>query len=325
MAFQDPASGLFRAIEPYEYGWLAVGDGHRVYWERVGRRGGQPAVFLHGGPGGRIDMFHRRLFDPEVHDGLLFDQRGCGRSTPSGSLTANTTAHLVADIERLRLEVMETDGWLVIGGSWGSLLALAYAQSHPRSVHGVVLRGVFLGSRAEMDWFYRSGIDHVFPDKWASFLAAVPEEGRDDLPAAYWSLMASPDVETAVAAARAWAAFEREVSSFEEPSTPEAIDDRALLASARIQLHYFLNDCFVGPGQLTRDLALLTEIPTRIVHGRYDMTCPMKFAWELHAALPEADFRIVPCSGHSAREPSMRAATMGAIADLSRIVGRIAA
>ena len=263
-------------------------------------------------------MFHRRLFDPDVHDVLLFDQRGCGRSTPSGSLFANTTANLVADMERLRVEVMGADSWLVVGGSWGSLLALAYSQSHPRSVEGLVLRGLFLGSRAEMDWFYRSGLNHVFPDRWARFIAPVADS-LDDIPAAYWSLLSSPDFAAASEAARSWTLFERAVSSFDESSKTEEIDDRSLLASARIQLHYLLNGCFVEEGQLIRDLPSLAGIPACIVHGRYDMTCPTKFAWEVHVAWPDADFRLIPAAGHSAREPRMLAAMIEAIGDLSRL------
>ncbi|MDQ2877692.1 MAG: prolyl aminopeptidase [Pseudomonadota bacterium] len=304
---------LFPPIEPYASGFLDVGDGHRLWWERVGRPGGRPAVFLHGGPGGRIDPFHRRLFDPDLFDVLLFDQRGCGRSTPRGGLVANTTDHLVADIERLRCQVMATDRWLVVGGSWGSLLGLAYAERHSGAVEAMVLRGLFLGSRAEMDWFYRSGLDHVFPDKWERFVEVVPAGQRDDLLAGYRSLLHSEDADIARRAARSWTLFEREISSLEYVAPDDPGEEETDLADARLQLHYFLNGCFVEEGQLLGAVGALDGIPAVLIHGRYDMTCPLKFAWQLHRAWPEAAFRVVPASGHSLGEPAILDAVVRAV------------
>jgi proline iminopeptidase len=308
----------FPQIEPFDEGFLNVGHGHQIYWQRSGRLGGRPAVVLHGGPGGRLAPLHRQLFDPDLYDVLLFDQRGCGRSLPRGSLEANTTGHLIADVECLRCEVMRTERWLVVGGSWGSLLGLAYAQRHPDAVKAIVLRGLFLGSQGEMDWFYRTGLDHIFPDGWERFVTEVPAEHRDDLLAGYSLLLNGQDASVAKKAAHAWRSFEREVSTLEFVPPDEPDDEEGDLADARIQLHFFLNDCFMEAGQLLHAVRMLADIPAVLIHGRYDMTCPLKFAWEVHRAWPEAVFQIVPVSGHSLSEPAILRAVVRAVSAFGR-------
>ncbi len=293
-------------IEPYASGFLDVGDGHRLYWERIGTPGAQPAVFLHGGPGAGCSAAHRQLFDPHGYDVLLFDQRGAGRSTPAASLVANTTPHLVADIERLRDEVMGVPRWLVFGGSWGSTLALAYAQAHVERVDALILRGIFTATQAELDWFYRSGVDQVFPDKWERFIEPIATAERIDLLQAYRQRLQHGDAATQLAAARAWCRFEDEVSTLVFQPEPDANDDaeadRRNLAVARIENHYFSNGCFLQDQQLLREAHRLAGIPAVIVHGRYDMPCPAKYAWALHRAWPEAEFHLVEAAGHAYRE-----------------------
>lgn len=295
---------LYPEIEPYASGMLDVGDGHSIYYERSGTPGAKPAVFLHGGPGGGISPAHRRLFDPARYDVLLFDQRGCGRSTPHASLDANTTWHLVADIERLR-ELAGVEQWLVFGGSWGSTLALAYAQTHPGRVSELILRGIYTCTRPELDWFYQFGVSQMFPDKYARFTAPIPEAERGDLLAAYHRRLTTGTRQEQVAAARAWSVFEGEtITLLPDPglSAHHGEDDFAL-AFARIETHYFVHGAWLEPGQLLRDAHKLHGIPGTIVHGRYDMPCPARYAWELHQAWPEADFHLVEGAGHAFSEP----------------------
>lgn len=308
MAAEDPAAlrTLYPPIEPFASGMLEAGDGHRVYWERVGRRGGVPAVFLHGGPGGGCGPSHRRLFDPARYDVTLFDQRGCGRSTPHAALHANTTWHLVADIERLR-EAAGHERWLVFGGSWGSTLALAYAQAHAERVSALVLRGVFLLRRAELDWYYQGGAGWLFPDKWEAFLAPIPEAERGDLIAAYRRRLTGDDAGARIAAARAWSRWEGETITLRpEPATAAgfAADDFAL-AFARIENHYFTHGGWLEEGQLLRDAGRLRQIPGTIVQGRYDAATPVRSAWDLHRAWPEAEFHLIPDAGHAYSEPGI--------------------
>lgn len=301
------ADVLYPPIEPYASGWLDVGDGHRIYWERVGRRGARAAVFLHGGPGGGSSATHRRLFDPHAYDLLLFDQRGAGRSTPHASLEANTTGHLIADIERLRREVMDVEQWLVFGGSWGSTLALAYAQAHPQRASALILRGIFTATSDEFDWFYRRGVDQVFPDKWEKFIAPIPAEERGDLLGAYRRRLNHPDAAVQLDAARAWSRFEDQVSylAYAQDDSGGADEDRHNLAVARIENHYFTHGCFLDEGQLLRDVRRIAHIPAVIIHGRYDMPCPAKYAWALHRAWPEAEFHLVESAGHAFAEPGI--------------------
>jgi len=294
-------------IEPYETGFLDVGDGHSVYYERVGTPGARPAVFLHGGPGGGIAPDYRRFFDPARYDLLLFDQRGCGRSTPHAGLEANTTWHLVEDIERLR-QLVGCDKWLVFGGSWGSTLALAYAQTHPERVSALILRGIYTVTRAEIDWYYRFGVSQMFPDAWERFLAPIPETERDDLIAAYRRRLTAEEEAIRLEAAQAWAIWEgTTITLLPRPEVEQTFGDAHFaLAFARLENHYFLHDCWLEPGQLLRDAGKLRGIPGEIIHGRYDMPCPVKTAYDLHSAWPEARLHIVEGAGHAATEPGIR-------------------
>lgn len=297
---------LYPPIEPYATGTLDTGDGHAVYYERVGTPGGKPAVFLHGGPGGGCSPDHRRLFDPALYDVMLFDQRGCGRSEPHASLEANTTWHLVADIERLRV-LAGADDWLVFGGSWGSTLALAYTQTHPTSVSQLVLRGIYTCTQPELDWFYQFGVSQMFPDKWERLQALIPEDERGDMLAAYHRRLTGSDRELQLAAARAWSLYEGEtVTLLPDAKLSEQHDDgQFALAFARIETHYFVNACWLEPEQLLRNASRLTDIPGTIVHGRYDMPCPAHYAWALHKALPHMDFHLVEGAGHAYSEPGI--------------------
>ncbi|MET3182308.1 UNVERIFIED_ORG: proline iminopeptidase [Variovorax guangxiensis] len=293
-------------IEPYESGMLDVGDGHQIYYERCGTPGAKPAVFLHGGPGGGISPEHRRLFDPALYDLTLFDQRGCGRSQPHAGLEANTTWHLVADIERLR-ERAGVDKWLVFGGSWGSTLALAYAQKHPERVSELVLRGIYTVTRSELQWYYQFGVSEMFPDKWEKFQAPIPEAERGDMIAAYRKRLTGDDPVTRIEAARAWSVWEAEtITLLPSPAIAEAhAEDHFALAFARLENHYFVHDAWLEEGQLLRDAHRLHGIPGVIVHGRYDMPCPARYAWALHKAWPEAEFHLIEGAGHAYSEPGI--------------------
>ena len=296
---------LYPPIEPYESGRLDVGDGHSLYWERCGTKGAKPVVFLHGGPGAGCSPDHRRQFDPARYDILLFDQRGCGRSTPHASLEANTTWHLVGDIERLR-EQAGHESWMVFGGSWGSTLALAYAETHPERVTELVLRGIFTFRQTELDWLYLYGASEVYPDKWRDFLAPISEAERDDLVAAYQRRLTGDDPGTRLAAAKAWSQWEAEtVTLLPSPATlaAHASDDFAV-AIARIENHYMVNRGWLEEGQLIADAGRLKDIPAVIVQGRYDMCTPPAAAWDLHEAWPEARLEIVH-GGHLFSEPAV--------------------
>lgn len=297
---------LYPEIEPYDRGMLDVGDGHRVYWELCGNPNGKPVVFLHGGPGAGCSPVHRRLFDPEKYRILLFDQRGCGRSTPYASLEANTTWHLVADIERLR-EMLGVGKWMVFGGSWGSTLALAYAETHPDRVSELVLRGIFTLRRSELLWYYQEGASWMFPDKWERFLAPIPVEERGDLMAAYRKRLTDPDPAVQREVARAWSLWEGETITLlpSQEYSSQFGDEHYALAFARIENHYFVNEGFFEEGQLIRDAHRLRNIPGVIIQGRYDVATPPKTAWDLHKAWPEARFIMVPDAGHAATEPGI--------------------
>jgi proline iminopeptidase len=302
----DTLRTLYPPIEPYASGSLDVGDGHQVYWERCGTPGGKPAIFLHGGPGGGCSTDHRRLFDPARYDVMLFDQRGCGRSTPHAELNANTTWHLIADIERLR-EMAGVESWLVFGGSWGSTLALAYAETHPVRTSELVLRGIFTIRQCEIDWYYQHGASLAFPDKWVRFLAPIPEGERGDLVEAYRKRLTGGDRAAQIEAAKAWSVWEGEtVTLLPNPALSEAHDDDDFaLAFARIENHYFVHRGWLAEGQLMRDADRLKHIPGVIVQGRYDMACPPDTAWTLHHAWPEAAFHLVEGAGHAYDEPGI--------------------
>ncbi|WP_020188058.1 prolyl aminopeptidase [Methylopila sp. 73B] len=297
---------LYPPIEPYDHGMLDVGDGHRVYWELCGNPRGAPVVFLHGGPGGGCGPAHRRLFDPKRYRILLFDQRGCGRSTPYANLDANTTWDLVADIERLRA-MTGAERWLVFGGSWGSTLALAYAETHPERVSGLVLRGIFTLRRFELDWYYQSGASLLFPDKWEKFLAPIPENERGDLIAAYRKRLIGDDAAARLEAAKAWSVWEGEtITLLPDPAiTGQHGGDAYALAFARIENHYFTHAGWMEEGQLIRDAHKLRGVPGVIVQGRYDVATPAVTAWDLHRAWPEAELHIVDDAGHAYSEPGI--------------------
>lgn len=293
-------------IEPYNSGMLDVGNGHQIYWELCGNPAGKPAVFLHGGPGGGCTEDHRCLFDPERYRVLLFDQRGCGRSTPRASLESNTTSHLIEDIEALR-EKFEVERWLVLGGSWGSTLALAYAQAQPDRVTHLILRGIFTGRRSELLWLYQDGASWLFPDKWREFLAPIPEEERGDLITAYHKQLTGSDGDAALVAAKAWCKWESDIVRLSpDKSAPETeTSDGAAIAMASIENHYFINKCFLKDAQILRDIYRIKDIPGVIIQGRYDIITPARTAFDLHRAWPEAGFELVDAAGHAYNEPGI--------------------
>jgi proline iminopeptidase len=297
---------LYPEITPFETGYLDTGDGHSIYWERVGTKGAKPAVFLHGGPGGGFSPTHRRLFDPALYDVILFDQRGCGKSTPYASLENNTTWHLVSDIEKLR-EMIGVEKWLVFGGSWGSTLALAYAETHPDRVSELVVRGIYTLTKAELDWYYQFGVSEMFPDKWEKFLAPVPEGERHAMMAAYRKRLVGEDKAAQIEAALAWSQWEGQtITLLPEPETSDKFgEDEFALAFARIENHYFVHAGWMDEGQLLRDAHKLQDIDGVIVHGRYDMPCPAKYAWALHKAWPRAEFHLIEGAGHAYSEPGI--------------------
>lgn len=298
--------GFYPEIEPFETGMLDVGDGHQIYWERFGTKGAKPAVFLHGGPGGATSPSHRRLFDPALYDVILFDQRGCGKSTPHASIEANTTWHLVADIERLR-QMIGAEKWLVFGGSWGSTLALAYAETHPERVSELVLRGIYTLTKAELDWYYQFGVSEMFPDKWERFIAPIPENERHEMMAAYRRRLTGTDREEQLRCAVAWSSWEGEtITLLPNPDYSDHFYDADFaLAFARIENHFFVHAGWLEEGQLLRDAYKLRDIPGVIIHGRYDMPCPAKYAWQLHKAWPKADFHLIEGAGHAYLEPGI--------------------
>jgi len=297
----------YPAIEPYARGMLAVGHGHEIYYEQCGNPQGQPVVMLHGGPGGGSNPTLRRFHDPDRYRIVLFDQRGCGRSTPYASLEHNTTWELVADIERLRVH-LGIAHWQLFGGSWGSTLALAYAEAHPERVTGLVLRGIFLLRRREIEWFYQEGCSWIYPDAFAAYLAPIPADERSDMVAAYYRRLTDPDRNVQITAAKAWSAWEgATLSLVHDPERVRLFSvDGYALAFARIECHYFANHGFFDrDDQLLAHAGRLAAIPTVIVHGRYDVVTPLKNAWDLKAAMPHADLRIVPDAGHAMTEPGI--------------------
>ncbi|HEY5288439.1 MAG TPA: prolyl aminopeptidase [Caulobacteraceae bacterium] len=309
MMGQDAAGferrGLYPPIEPFAAGFLDVGDGHRVYFERCGDPTGAPAVFLHGGPGAGCSPAQRRLFDPKRCCVTLFDQRGCGRSTPHASLEANTTWDLVADIERLRTR-LGYERWLVFGGSWGSTLALAYAETHPERVSGLIVRGVFTATRAEIDWYYQGGAAWLFPDLWERFLEPIPEAERSDLVAAYRRRLTGKDEAARLRAAKAWSLWEAgTITLLPNRLAVQFSEDRYALAFARIENHYFTHESWLADDQLIRDAPRLAEIPGVIVQGRYDVATPARSAWRLAKAWPKARFELIADAGHAFDEPGI--------------------
>ena len=303
---------LYPEIEPYETGWLRVDDLHTLYWEQSGNRDGIPVVFLHGGPGSGATPAHRRFFDSTRYRIVVFDQRGAGRSTPLGELTDNTTQDLVADIERLR-EHLGIERWMLFGGSWGSSLAITYAEAHPDRCLALVLRGIFLCRRAEVDWFM-TGMRRIFPEAWRQFSEYLPAAEREDLLASYYRRLTDPDPDVHMPAARTWSQYEGACSTLlPNPDTVAAFaDPKVALGLARIEAHYFVNDLFLREGQLLDEAPQLAGIPGVIVQGRYDVVCPIVSADDLSRAWPDAEFVIVPDAGHSAMEPGIRTALIDA-------------
>lgn len=304
---------LYPPLEPYNTGTLKVSELHTLYFEECGNPSGQPAIFVHGGPGGGVQPDLRRFFDPAHYRIILFDQRGCGRSTPHAELRENTTWDLVADMEKLR-EQLGIDRWLVFGGSWGSTLSLAYAETHPERVTHLILRGIFLLRSWEIDWLYQQGADVLFPDYWEEYIKPIPREERHDLLAAYHTRLTSPDKAVQVEAAQAWSKWEASTSRLhiDQSMIDKFGDEEFAIAFARIECHYFVNNGFMESNQLLRDAHRLRAIPTVIVHGRYDVVCPMRNAWELKRELPDAKLVISPTSGHSALEPENASALIEA-------------
>ncbi|RMF84270.1 MAG: prolyl aminopeptidase [Nitrospirae bacterium] len=298
--------GVYPEIEPYRAGWLEVEPPHRLYYEECGNPEGTPVLFVHGGPGAGCDPWCRRLFDPAAYRICLLDQRGAGRSTPHASLEANTTAHLVADLERLRRH-LGIDRWVVFGGSWGSTLSLVYAQAHPERVAALILRGIFLCRPRDIRWFYQEGASRIFPDAWEDFLAPIPEAERGDLVAAYHRRLTGDDPQLQRTAARAWSEWEGRTSKLlpSEALAATFTEERFALALARIECHYFHHDCFLEEDQILRHVDRIRAIPAVLVQGRYDLPCPMEQAWALHRAWPEAELVVVPDAGHSATEPAI--------------------
>lgn len=298
---------LYDPVEPFAQGHLPVGDGHQIYYERCGRSQAPAAVYIHGGPGGGFDAKNRGYFDPDAWQVVLFEQRGAGRSRPFADLSHNTTADLVADMERLRRHC-GIERWLLFGGSWGATLALAYAQAHPDRVSGLILRGIFLGSREEVDWLYGpGGAAQFYPEAYGEFLQPIPLSRRQDLPAAYHGYLFGDDREMQKKCARAWATWEGTVSRL----VPDLDEVRLFagegfsLSLARIECHYFVNDCFLPPGALLKGAAGMKGLPGTIIQGRYDLVCPPAAAWRLHQAWSGSRMQWVDAAGHSASEPGI--------------------
>ncbi|OYQ35780.1 prolyl aminopeptidase [Niveispirillum lacus] len=307
-----PRGDLFSPLDPFQTGRLKVDDIHNLYWEQSGNPDGVPVLFLHGGPGAGASPTHRRFFDPTFYRIVILDQRGAGRSTPLGDLRNNDIPHLVADLEALRTH-LGIDRWMVFGGSWGSTLSIAYAEAHPNRVIGLILRGIFLMRKSEIDWFLY-GMKHIFPEAWAHFNAFIPAGERGDLLEAYWKRLTNPDPSVHLPAARVWSMYEGACSTL-MPS-PELVsasgEDNHALGLARIEAHYFRNNGLDPEDKLLRDIRTIRHIPAVIIQGRYDIVCPIRTADELHRAWPEADYIVVPDAGHSAMEPGVRTALVQA-------------
>lgn len=299
---------FYPEIEAYQSGHLKVSDLHSIYYEQCGNPEGKPVVFVHGGPGGGVDPSMRRFFDPKVWRVILFDQRGCGKSLPFSELKDNTTWDLVNDIEKLRTE-LKIDSWSVFGGSWGSTLALTYAISHPTKVKELILRGIFLLRKKEIDWFYQEGASFIFPDAWAKYLEPIPQNERHDLVSAFYKRLTSPDKSVRTSAAKAWSIWEGSTSKlFTDPAFVERFaGDEFADAFARIECHYFVNKGFFkDDGWILNNVDKIRHIPTWIVQGRYDVVCPAVSAYELNQAFPESKLFIIGDAGHSASEPGIK-------------------
>lgn len=310
---------LYPEIKPYARHELAVEPPHVLYVDESGSADGLPVLFIHGGPGAGCDAASRRYFDPNLYRIVTFDQRGCGRSTPYASLENNTTQALVADIERIR-EHLGVDKFVLFGGSWGSSLALAYAQAHPQRVHGLILRGIFLCRPQEFHWFYQEGASRLFPDYWEDYIAPIPPQERGNLMGAFYKRLTGSDQIAQMHAAKAWSTWEGRTATLRP--NPQVVDRfseaHRALSIARIECHYFVNDAFLEPDQLLRDMPRIAHLPGIIVHGRYDAICPLDNAWALHQAWPNSELQIIRDAGHSAAEPGITDALVRAAEEMAR-------
>jgi len=310
---------LYPEIKPYARHELAVEQPHVLYIDESGSADGLPVLFIHGGPGAGCDSASRRYFDPALYRIVTFDQRGCGRSTPHASLENNTTQALIADIERIR-EHLGIDKFVLFGGSWGSTLALAYAQAHPQRVHGLILRGIFLCRPQEFSWFYQEGASRLFPDYWEDYVAPIPVEERGDLMQAFYKRLTGTDQIAQMHAAKAWSTWEGRTATL-RPNTQVVerfSEAHRALSIARIECHYFVNDAFLEPNQLLRDMPKIAHLPGIIVHGRYDAICPLDNAWALHQVWPNSELQIIRDAGHSAAEPGITDALIRAAEQMAR-------
>ncbi|MVW74545.1 prolyl aminopeptidase [Pseudomonas xionganensis] len=309
---------LYPEIKPYARHEMAVQEPHVLYVDESGSPDGLPVVFIHGGPGAGCDAASRRYFDPNLYRIVTFDQRGCGRSTPHASLEHNTTQALIADMEQIR-EQLGIDKWVLFGGSWGSTLALAYAQAHPQRVHGLILRGIFLCRPEEFHWFYQEGASRLFPDYWEDYLAPIPPEERGGLMQAFYKRLTGPDQIAQMHAAKAWSTWEGRTATLRP--NPQVVDrfsdSHRALSIARIECHYFVNNAFLEPNQLLRDMPKIAHLPGVIVHGRYDVICPLDNAWALHQAWPNSELQIIRDAGHSAAETGITDALVRAADELA--------
>ena len=305
---------LYPPIQPYNQGKLKVSDLHTIHYEESGNPQGKPVIFLHGGPGGGITPMYRQYFDPQQWRIVIFDQRGCGQSTPYAELKENTTWELVGDIEKLR-QHLDIDKWVVFGGSWGSTLALAYSQTHPDRCKGLILRGIFMLRASEIRWFYQEGASFIYPDAWQEYIKPIPPAERGDLLCAFYKRLTSPDPQIRLEAARAWSVWEASTSKLIPSPASKASFGRAEFAEAfaRIECHYFVNKGFLqSENQLLDHVDRIRHLPGVIVQGRYDVVCPTITAWELHQAWSEAEFILVPNAGHSVSEPGIKDALIKA-------------
>ncbi len=309
---------VFNSIEPFARYSLQVDDLHTLYIEECGSPEGVPVIFLHGGPGGGCSPYHRRFFDPSIYRIILFDQRGCGKSTPHASLEQNTSWDLVQDIERIRYR-LSIQKWVVFGGSWGSTLALLYAQTHPEQVSGLILRGIFLARDKDVQWFYQQGTNKLFPDYWQKFIEPVPVAERGDMVAAYSRLLNGDDEAVQLKAAKAWSVWEGMTATLQTDAgvVSSFSDSHTALSIARIECHYFMNSCWLEPNQIIANIERIRHIPGYIVQGRYDVICPVEQAWELAAAWPEANLTIVGDAGHAIIEKGVTGALLRASREIS--------
>ncbi len=308
---------LYPSIVPYVQHSLSVDELHQIHVEESGTSDGQPVLFLHGGPGSGTESYHRRFFNPNKYRIVLFDQRGSGKSIPHASLENNTTQDLIEDIEKIRQE-LGINSWVVFGGSWGSTLALAYAQAFPECVDALVLRGVFLCRPQEISWFYQEGASRIFPDYWQDFIAPVPKEKRDKIVPAYYEILTGQNEIARMAAAKAWSIWEGRTATLKQKASVVShfSDPHTALSVALIECHYFVNNAFFKPNQLLEGIDIIRHIPTHIVQGRYDMICPMESAWDLHKAWPEAKLNIISDAGHAASEQGITSKLVSIMDDL---------